>query len=53
MHKIRRGAHGMDWTTPHSHRYTVLYHDTAPPSQLERGFLDHIHGHTTPSKLRR
>ena len=53
MHKILRGAHGMDWTTPHGHRYTVLYHDTAPPSQFERGFLDHVHGHTTPSQLRR
>ena len=51
LHKLRRGAHGTDWTTPHGHRYTVIPHNTAPPSQLERTFLDHAHG--TPSKLRR
>jgi len=53
LHKLRRGAHGIDWSTPHGHRYTVIAHNTAPPSQLERTFLDHAHGHATPSKLRR
>jgi len=33
--------------------HTVIPHNTAPPSQLERTFLDHAHGDTTPSKLRR
>ena len=53
LHKLRRGAHGIDWTTPHQHRYTVIPHNTAPPSQVERTVLDHAHGHPTPSKLRR
>jgi len=53
LHKLRRGAHGTDWTTPHGHRYTVIPHNTAPPSQLERTFLDHDRAHGTPSKLRR
>ena len=53
LHKLRRGAHGTDWTTPRQHRYTVIPHNTAPPSRVERTVLDLAHGHPTPSKLRR
>jgi hypothetical protein len=53
LHQLRRGAHGIDWTTPHQHRYTVIHHNTNPPSPLERLLIDITHGHTTPAKLRR
>jgi Domain of unknown function (DUF222) len=52
LHKLRRGAHGIDWTTPHQHHYTVIPHNSPPPSPLERLLADITHNHH-PSKLRR
>ena len=50
--KIRRGPHGMDWTTPRGHRYTVIHPDAEKPTILERQFAAAVTGHTTPGKLR-
>jgi hypothetical protein len=52
-YRIRRGAHGIDWTTPHQHHYTVIHHNTPPPSPLERHLTDLAQGRHTPSRLRR
>ena len=50
--KVRRGPHGMDWTTPRGHRYTVIHPDAEPPTYFERHFAAAVTGHTTPGKLR-
>jgi hypothetical protein len=49
---LRRGPHGMDWTTPRGHRYTVIHPNTNPPTILEQQFAAAVTGHTTPGKLR-
>jgi hypothetical protein len=51
--RIQRGLHGIDWTTPHGRRYTVIHDDAQPPSDTEHRFAQHLHGHHTPSRLRR
>ena len=53
LHKLRRSPHGIDWTTPHQHRYTVIPHNSPPPSLIERLVIDIAHGHHTTGKLRR
>jgi hypothetical protein len=50
--KVRRGPHGIDWTTPRGHRYTVIHHTDPQPSLIERQLAAALNGHTTPGKLR-
>jgi hypothetical protein len=50
-YRLRRGPHGMRWTTPRGHHYTVLGETRRAPTPLEHQCADIYTGQ--PSQLRR
>jgi hypothetical protein len=46
-YRLRRDHHGIAWTTPRAHHYTVLGETARAPSPLEHRTTDAYHGHRT------
>jgi hypothetical protein len=46
--QVRRGHHGIDWTTPRGHRYTVIPEQAPAPSTVELDLAAYLRGHETP-----
>jgi hypothetical protein len=47
-YQVRRGFHGIDWTTPRGHRYTVIAEQAPAPGDVELDLVAHVCGHDTP-----
>jgi hypothetical protein len=52
-HEIHPAVHGIDWTTPRGHHYTVLPENHPPPSPLVHALTDYLPHRSGPSHLRR
>jgi hypothetical protein len=48
-----RTTHGITWTTPRGHHYTVVPDTMAVPGPIEHALADYLDGHHGPSHLRR